>query len=426
MGFGRSRIAVASHIRLLLLLGLLPLSVGCPRAGTEDLLKIAPYSALAVENKSLVLVLPPDSKEIRIYYVLEGISVAQGATREEDPREEATALASLKRPEFMFFTVPVGDQKGIQKNIRFDELRFLLDKSRKRQLCADRKAIVANREMFARWLNAEIPSYIKDLREINRRSKERKKGENAKETLSPEELEAMGLGPFLRAYAGLVILGKDLDEPSMEKFEAALKDGFDWVQFGPETIRIVFPATPECARRIAGSPRTAAWVKGMESFVTPLRVEALDGSVALVIGKKGEPIRLSHSDTRRHRKERETALIRHADALPLLIGKEPANGDRLVEQFLMGIPCTAEWAKRDAIARAEEAKRAAERAAERLREVPDEKAEADAMRQLRLARILERDGLKDKAAVHYQEIIKQFPETKAGKEAKELLEKLKK
>jgi hypothetical protein len=55
-----------------------------------------------------------------------------------------------------------------------------------------------------------------------------------------------------------------------------------------------------------------------------------------------------------------------------------------------------------------------------------EKAEQDAARKLRLAKTLEKEGVVDKAKIRYQEIVKKFPETKAAKEARELLDKLNK
>jgi TolA-binding protein len=53
-----------------------------------------------------------------------------------------------------------------------------------------------------------------------------------------------------------------------------------------------------------------------------------------------------------------------------------------------------------------------------------DKDEQDAARKLKLAKMLERDGLKDGAKKRYKEIIKKYPDTKAAKEAKELLDKL--
>jgi S1-C subfamily serine protease len=54
------------------------------------------------------------------------------------------------------------------------------------------------------------------------------------------------------------------------------------------------------------------------------------------------------------------------------------------------------------------------------------RAERDAARKLRLAKILAGDGLQDKATARYQEIVDSFPNTKAAEEARQLLEKVKK
>jgi S1-C subfamily serine protease len=53
-----------------------------------------------------------------------------------------------------------------------------------------------------------------------------------------------------------------------------------------------------------------------------------------------------------------------------------------------------------------------------------EELEATAARRLKLARSLARDGLVDKARERYEEIVKQFPKTKAAAEARDLLDKL--
>jgi S1-C subfamily serine protease len=52
------------------------------------------------------------------------------------------------------------------------------------------------------------------------------------------------------------------------------------------------------------------------------------------------------------------------------------------------------------------------------------KAEKDASRKLKLAKMLADDGLVDKAKARYQEIVEIFPNTRAAEEARHLLEKL--
>jgi hypothetical protein len=56
-------------------------------------------------------------------------------------------------------------------------------------------------------------------------------------------------------------------------------------------------------------------------------------------------------------------------------------------------------------------------------ESKEEKAEKDAASRLRVAKKLAADGLTEKAKERYKEIVEKYPNTKAGKEAKALLEK---
>jgi S1-C subfamily serine protease len=61
--------------------------------------------------------------------------------------------------------------------------------------------------------------------------------------------------------------------------------------------------------------------------------------------------------------------------------------------------------------------------------VPAEKvsqAERDALRKLKMAKMMADDGLIDKAKVRFQEIVESFPDTKAAEEARHFLEKLNK
>lgn len=55
-----------------------------------------------------------------------------------------------------------------------------------------------------------------------------------------------------------------------------------------------------------------------------------------------------------------------------------------------------------------------------------EKAEKTAAAKIKLAKTLAKEGKTERAKERYEEVVEQFPNTKAGKEAKELLEKLRK
>ena len=84
-----SRPASARWLAPVLLLGLVPGLSGCA----------APRGGLVIENKTLVLVIPPGSREVEMYYVFEGLSVSGDG----EPGRAERQLAGLKEPGFSFF-----------------------------------------------------------------------------------------------------------------------------------------------------------------------------------------------------------------------------------------------------------------------------------------------------------------------------------
>jgi len=304
----------------LLLLGLVPCLSGC----------------LVIEKKSLVLVLAPDSKEVRMYYVFEGLSVLE---HNQSTLEKATGdLAALKTPDFSFFTQGVGGNSPLLEHFRFEKLRFFLDPMRKRQLCADRRVRITDREAFARALNEDITKVLR--REwVSEPEAIQAKLKQADEELAKEEAlkqaNEFGVGPLIRTAGGLARIATGFDEPSVIRVKAAARKGFDWVRFGPETIRLLFPTTPACARRIVRDSNTAKWIKEMKSFVNPIDVEAGEEGLAIVIGRKGEPIRLTYMDSRPYRARDEKNIIEAAGAPKgAFVDGRAANAERLIERFV--------------------------------------------------------------------------------------------
>jgi hypothetical protein len=73
----------------------------------------------------------------------------------------------------------------------------------------------------------------------------------------------------------------------------------------------------------------------MQTLIEPLELEAGDDGLAVVLGKKGQAIRLTFSDTRHHVPAAEPSLARYAGSpRALMLGDKPANADRLIEQFI--------------------------------------------------------------------------------------------
>jgi hypothetical protein len=308
-----------------LLLALLPALSGC----------------LVIEKKTLVMVVPPETKEARLYYVFEGLSVLDD--RNASLNQANDQLENLRRDDLSFFVngyavLPADDP--LVKDFRFEPLRFFRDPSRGRQLCADRRAAIPDREQFARDLNERVTNVIRnkytgDVKQIQQeieRDREYFKGKDAQNTA-----DAFGMRPLVKAVEGVLDLAADFDADSLKKVKdaAEARDGFPWLRFGPETLRVVLPVTQGCAKRIARGPEAEKWVKDMQSLVTPLRLEAGADGLVIVLGEPGKPIRFTFTDLRPYQKEREGALTRCAgDPKPLLIDQKAQSAETLVERFI--------------------------------------------------------------------------------------------
>src|SRR5258707_7919514 len=110
---------------------------------------------LVVEKKTLVLIVPPDSQEVRTCYAFEGLSVLQH--KDSTVAGAKADLDDLGKDNLHFFVTGLADPSPddpLLKHLRFDRLRFYNDENRKRSLCADRKVTITDRDQFAAALNA--------------------------------------------------------------------------------------------------------------------------------------------------------------------------------------------------------------------------------------------------------------------------------
>jgi hypothetical protein len=294
---------------------------------------------LVIEKKTLVLIVPPDSKEVRMYYVFEGLSVLD---HKHSKLEHAkNDLDELTKEGSHFFVNGTGESPQdlpLLKHVRYDRLRFYTDPTRQRSLCADRKVTIVDRAQFAAAINAGIseawaadqrtPGQIQD--EIKEARMELKKPETR------DFADAFGAGPLLKVAQGLVEIAVDLDEDSIARIQAAAKKGdFAWLKFEPGTIQLDLPITGDCAKKIAGDAKTAKWLKEMRTFVEPLDLVANDKGLSIIVGEKGKAIRFTYRDSRPYRAVSELDLIAKAGKpKPLLIDGKPADADKLIEQFI--------------------------------------------------------------------------------------------
>src|SRR5262249_17424345 len=107
------------------------------------------------------LTIPPDSKEIRLFYVLEGISALdeKGSSLKPAKRE----LLQMKENDLSIFGLSWGKDGPLLKLCRFEKLRFFTDPERKQPLCADRHMTIIDRDEFAKILNTSISHVLAEL-----------------------------------------------------------------------------------------------------------------------------------------------------------------------------------------------------------------------------------------------------------------------
>lgn len=292
---------------------------------------------VVIEKKTMVMVVPPKSNEIHLYYVFEGISVLEHNS--STLARAKNDLDALKEDDFSFFVPGTGKNSPLLEQCRFEKLRFFDDAKRKRPLCADRRLTIRNRDEFAKILNKSISESLMESF-LGRDEKEIKgeitkaRGELKKEDTRTSANE-LGMGPLIRTAEGLVELADGFDLASIKQLKAAAQDGFRWVRFEPDAVRLVLPATADCAKRIAADPKATAWLKDMRSFVEPIDLETCPGGLAIVLGKKGQAIRLTYIDTRPHRRSDEAALVEYAGSpKAIMLNAKAASADMLIEQFI--------------------------------------------------------------------------------------------
>lgn len=299
---------------------------------------IAAPGCLTIEKKSLVMVVPPASKEVHLYYVFEGISVLDDkATKLERAKQD---LARLKKPNFAFFSPATTADDSLLRHFRFEDARFFTNPERKRPLCMDRRVTITDRDALAKDLNRAISQQLwHSFKETDAKTllaEIAKANDPAEVEKARRSFNDVGMGPLVKVLLALVMLAKDYDLDSVEEFrKLAANEETPWISFHANAIHVRFPATEKCARRIAQGPAARAWVKEMNSFVEPIDLNADAKGLLIVLGSKDRPVRFQHVDGRPYRPADEQALFEHAGSpRDLKIDGKAATADLLIERFL--------------------------------------------------------------------------------------------
>jgi hypothetical protein len=308
------------RFRFLALLILLPLITGC----------------LVIEKKTLVLMIPEKSEEIYLYYTFEGLGVLDH--QDSTLRKAIDDLRDLEGDQLSFFVLRSGQDSPLLQYVRFKDLNYYLDPNRERKLCAERQLTIANRTKFVKELNQIISGDLRRQAEIRlpvdsfRLWIQKTLKENEQNRESSDEL---GLGVLAQTYGKMLLLLNEMDQESLKMFLLLARRANDWIHVENGTIQIHLPTTQECAQKICSGEFAKKWPKELESFVSLVELKPSEEGIAIVIGKKGQPIQLQFSDTRKHRKDLDADLISEiGPVVPIQIDGKPANGKQLIERFV--------------------------------------------------------------------------------------------
>ena len=295
-----------------LLLSLFPFLSGCQETD------------LVIEKVTLVIEVPKDSKEIRLLYLFEGISVLDLGRLEQAQRQMDSRLS------FYFYSLDPDEFPSLDR-FDFKAPRFFLDPARKkRKLCAYCSVSASDREKFAKQLNEDITQLLKAPFELDK----------TRPNWIKTRASIFGALLKLGATLGRVL---PIDDQSRDKVRRAIdQQAFQWIRLEPDTISVCFPITVEYAKRIVGDPRSKRWLEETQLLPKRFQLKAGDDGLTLILGNKGQPIRLEISDARPHNPELEENLIRYADnPLPLSIDGKVAGTEKLIDVFQAKVPWDA-------------------------------------------------------------------------------------
>ncbi len=320
------RTVLARRPAFLLLLAALPLLSGC----------------LVIEKKSLVLVVPPDSKKMHLFYVYEGLSCL---ARPDGSLDRAVrGLDSLKKNDLSFFILtdngpPAADDPFL-KHFRFQPLHFYKDPTRKRSLCAYRQVTVTDRDAFAKVVNEAISKAVREqFTQTPEQALENVKQLNKERDKNQEQADNLGMGALYKAATTLAQIAEKFDKRSFEAIKTAVaKDTYPWLMFDKETLRLNVPITRGGAQRILDDSSVPDWMKELRALVEPVDLEPGVRGLALVLGARDKAIKLVYSDHRPVVAEHEDAMLRAAgNPGPLMIKGKAAGAAQLIERFLEDI-----------------------------------------------------------------------------------------
>ncbi len=317
---------------------------------------------VVIEKQTVVIDLDDSTDEIRILFLYEGISA------DADQKDASVPCESISSgcisPEQVFFAY-VEDRSSIgRRNMSFfskqpeklrkfylslpntfraswDRLMQLLDAqvsiedftyftepSRVRTLCAEQRVTIGHRDEIIQALNEVCQEYAKYLLTNGLHHLLMDRDGPVIDILMILEKRQE---PYVGSLRSITALGwiftailEHLDESSIERLKEAVNANHLWWRYTPGEIEFVVPVTEDCARRIVDGEIMKLSLKGMQSVVSQIRVEARAEGLAMVLGAHGKPLTFILEDRRPHAPQHDAALLNAAENAALLNAAENA------------------------------------------------------------------------------------------------------
>jgi hypothetical protein len=318
-----SRSHCCRNALVLLVLMALPLLSGC----------------LVIEKKTLVMVVPPDSRKVYMFYVYEGLSCLDHGN--SNVNTAVQSMQNLMKDDLSFFVFndgpPPPPDDPFLKHLRFEPLHFYVDPSRKRSLCAYRRVTVMDRDAFADAINEAVSRGVREqFTQTPEEALARIKEANQNRENTIKQGDELGMGALVKAVLTLSQIAEKFDKRSFEAVKTAVaRETYPWIMFDKETLRLNVPITRGGAQRILDDPAVPDWTKELRTLVEPVELEPGHRGLALVLGARGKAVKLVYTDPRSHRPGNEADMIRGANFPgPVMVKGKKADAKMLIERFL--------------------------------------------------------------------------------------------
>ena len=292
---------------------------------------------LVIEKKTLIMVLPADSKEIHLQYVFEGLSRLDD--QNSNIGEAVKQMKGLERNDIAFFAqgVATDPDNPAMKNFAFGKLRWYSDPSRTRRLCAERRATIKDRDALEDEINQWLRREIERTRDVDHAVFQANVQMLLDQLAKPEAkeiIDGFGMRALAKSATGLLKIAKEFDAESLKRLRKA-PEKYRWLRIEPDQIRLVLPIDQPNAQRIRDAAATELWVREMRDLVQPLRITASAEGLALVLGAPGTSIRFAIDDPRPFMAGEENAMAQLVgDPGPIRVDGNDATAKTLIDEFL--------------------------------------------------------------------------------------------